>query len=279
MSDEKEKKFFIAKCGSEKIKTKWKAGHHKVKLDVCVPNDWNMNTMDKIIYEKTKQGVADTREQTEDLPPITCRPHPKYKRKLQIVDGFHRWKMAAEQGVETIDVFVIYVDTKVAMMMTAQLNYNRGEQDLEKYPEYLARLMKEHDIDAEYLAERLPDTVDEINNYMQSIDFELEDVTIPRDDEGSVEKETKDASDNDALVELRFVIRKGAGEVVQKELTRLKKALGNQGKNLDGRALEAMAVLSSQTPAGSLDIVGVETEPEDTGEKISRKKKHKNKAE
>lgn len=263
-------KSFKAKCGSETIRTTFNEGYQRVALDVLVPNPWNPNSMQPEIYEKTKRGVAETlKEADKKLPPITCRPHPKYKRKLQIVDGFHRWQMLGELKAAEIDIFVIYVDTKQAMLLTAQLNYNRGEPDMEKYPQYLARMIKEHDdVDVAYLAARLPDSEDEIKGYLEAIDFEVDDIDVS-DDDDEEDAADKDASDTDALLELKFVCRKGAAEVIEHELSRLGGALGG-GKNVRGRALEVMAVLSSQTPTASIDAT---TNEEDESKAKRRKKK------
>jgi len=265
-------KFFKVKLGKETVKTCWKQGGHTVSLDVCVPNDWNMNKMPPDIYEKTKLVIKETKEENERIPPITVRPHPTKKRLLQIIDGYHRWKILRELGIDEIEVDVGYYSDKRAMMMTAELNYNRGEPDMEQYPQFMARMMKTfEDVDVKYLAERLPDSEDEISSYMESIDFEVEEVKIDTDDDDDESDDspaTKDASQADALVELKFVVRQGGAEVIERELSRLQKALGG-GKNLSGRALEMMAVQSSQTPSGSLNAT---LEDDDDDDNVSLRK-------
>lgn len=236
-------------------KTVFTEGEHTVSLDVCVPNDWNMNKMAPDIYEKTKLAIKETKEEAGRIPPIVVRPLPGKKRKLQIIDGEHRWRIHKDLGYTEINVDVSYVGTKRAMLMTPQLNYDRGEPDMEKYPAYFARMMETFkDVDPEYLAARLPDSEDEITSYLDSIDFEVESVKISDEDEDEddgASPSTKDASSTDALVELKFAVRQGAGEVIEKELARLGAHLGG-GKNVRGRALEVMAVLSSQTPDASI---------------------------
>lgn len=248
-------KTFKVKLGKKKVKTIWREGQHRVRLDQVVKNDWNMNKMPADIYAKTKLVISETLDEAGRIPPISVRPHPQYPKLLQIIDGFHRHKILGELGYEEIDVDVIYVSDKRAMMMTAELNYNRGEPDMEAYPQFMKRLMETFDdVDIKYLSERLPDSADEISSYMESIDFEVEEVKISTgddDDEDDDKPTTKDASQADALVELKFVVRQGGAEVIERELTRLQKALGG-GKNLRGRALEMMAVQSAQTPSGSL---------------------------
>lgn len=270
-------KFFIAKCGDEKIKTCWEEGEQRVSIESVRPNDWNMNKVEPQMYEKLKLVIKETLDEAGQLPSITVRPHPKKKRLLQIIDGEHRWKIQKELGQTEIDVKVLYVGMKRAMSMTAELNYNRGEPDMEKYPQYLARMMKEFDdVDAKYLSERLPDSEDEIKSYLEAADLDIDTIKIDDDDDDDLETSTeKDASEADALVEVKFVVRQGAAEVIEKELSRLKSHLGG-GKNERGRALEMMAVLSSQTPDGSIDTsLEVDDDEDVTIDKLDKKKKKK----
>lgn len=268
-------KVFTAKCGDEKIKTIWKEGEQRVSIESCRPNDWNMNKVEPQMYEKLKLVIKETLDEAGQIPSITARPHPKKKRLLQIVDGEHRWKILQELGQTEIDVKVLYVSTKRAMAMTAELNYNRGEPDMEKYPQYLARMMREfEDVDVKYLAERLPDSEDEIKSYLEAADLDVDEIKIEDDDETGTSQDEKDASETDALVEIKFVVRQPAAEVIEGELSRLKSHLGG-GKNERGRALEMMAVLSSQTPDGSIDT-SLEVDDDDISiDKPHKKKKKK----
>ncbi len=268
-------KFFIAKCGDEKIKTCWKEGEQRVSLESCRPNDWNMNKVEPQMYAKLKLVIQETLDEAGQIPSITVRPHPKKKRLLQIIDGEHRWKILKELGQTEIDVKVLYVSTKRAMSMTAETNYLRGEPDMEKYPQYLARMMREfEDVDAKYLSERLPDSEDEIRSIMEAAELDVDEISIPDDDDEDAQTASgKDASESDALVEMKFVVRQGAAEVIERELSRLKSHLGG-GKNERGRALEMMAVLSSQTPDGSIDT---SLEVDDDDDDISIEKPHKKK--
>jgi len=272
-------KVYRINLGDEPSKTVWTEGGHTVSLETCRPNKWNMNKMSPQMYEKTKLAVKETREEGGRIPPIAVRPWPGKKRILQIIDGEHRWRMFKDLGYPEIEVDVSYLSTKRAMLMTPQMNYDRGDPDMEKYPQYLANMIKMFDdVDAKYLAERLPDSEDEIKSYLNSIDFELETISIAADDdEVGVEPLTRDASDSDALLDLKFTVRQGAGEVIEKELARLVGHLGG-GKNTRGRALEVMAVLSSQTPDGSIDAQMEDEEGQTISTKLTyrnRKKKIK----
>lgn len=255
------------------IVTKWhEQGDYKVPLSTCVPNNWNMNKVEPRMMDKLRLVIKETLEESNGkLPPITVRPHPKKKKLLQIVDGEHRWKILGELGCDEIDVTVLHLTDQRAMSMTAELNYNRGEPDPEKYPQYLARMIKEFDeVNPSYLAERLPDSEDEIRSYLESANLEIDNVILDEDDDDEVM--THDASETDMLVEMKFTLHQGQAEIVQAELTRLGNTFGG-GKNIQGRALEYMAVLSSQTPLGSMESFS------DDDEAPKRKKKKKKKRE
>lgn len=269
-------KFFIAACGDEKIKTCWKEGEQRVAIESVRPNDWNMNKVEPQMMEKLKLVIKETHDEAGRIPPITVRPHPKKKRLLQVIDGEHRWKILQQLGHTEIDVVVLYVSTLRAMSMTAELNYNRGEPDMEKYPQYLARMMREfEDVDAKYLSERLPESMDEISSLLEAADLNVEQINV-HDDDDHASSSGKDASETDGLVEVKFVVRQPAAEVIERELSRLKAHLGG-GKNERGRALEMMAVLSSQTPDGSIDT-SLEVDDDDADvsvAKLNKKKKKK----
>lgn len=268
-------KVFRVKMGDKTTKTIWTEGEHRVAISDVVPNTWNPNKMDPQMYEKTKLVIKETLDEAGRIPPIVVRPLPKDKTKLQIVDGYHRWKILQELGYEEMDVTVLYISDQRTMQMTAELNYNRGEPDMEKYPQYLAQMIEKFDdVTPQYLSERLPDSEDEIKSYLESIDFEIDDISTSKDDDDDDDdsSSSKDDSDTDQLLELKFAVRQGAGEVIEKELARLGAHLGG-GKNVRGRALEVMAVLSSQTPDASIDsTMGEEDAPK-------RKKKKKKKPE
>lgn len=267
-------KSFIAECGEEKIRTVWTAGHHKVRLGVCKPNKWNPNEIEPHMLEKVHKGISETYAQAKRLPPILVRPHPRKRRKVQIIDGQHRWEFMPQLGLEEIEVFVLYVDEKTARLMTGQLNWNRGEPNMEKYPQYYADLISKFpDVDPQWLSERLPESKDEIDTYLQNIDFEVEEIKVDLGNEDAADATTKDASDADALVEMKFLVRQAPGEVIERELSRLCKALGGTGKNLRGRALEMMAVQSSQTP----DSTVFDKDEEDDSTNIDKKWKKKRK--
>lgn len=269
---------------AKKSKKVLNLGSYRVSVDKIEPNTWNMNKVPKAVYDKLKVDIQETLDEAGTIPPIVCRRHPVKAGILQIVDGEHRWKIIKELGYAEIDVVVLELSDKRAMSMTAELNYLRGDPDMEKYPQYLARMVQENGVDSEWLSQHLPDSKDEIDSYLDSINFKIEEIKVPIDGEDAGMPASKDASNTDSLLEVKFQLRKGGAEMVERELARLCKLLGG-GKNARGRALEVMAVLSSQTPDASITGFVEKDPPNGKSKKVDksvsidkkRKKKHKKK--
>lgn len=258
-----------------KKKKKWKLGEQRVPIDVVEPNDWNMNRMDPQMYEKTKLVISETLDEAGRIPPIVVRPHPRNPKKLQIVDGEHRWRIVQDLDYAEIDVVVMKLSDKRAMSMTSELNYNRGTPDPEKYPQYLERMIKEFkDVTPEWIAERHAESVSEIHSLLATANISIEQVVVP-DDEAQVS--TKDASETDMLVEVKFQLRQGAAEVVERELARIGTKLS--GKNNRGRALEYMATLSSQTPIDDIEDAEADDKPKRTSHKPMKARKKRRREE
>lgn len=234
-----------------------------IRLKRIVPNTWNPNRMSPMEYAKTKQGIVDLLEAHDDdikkLPSILTRPHPEKKGYVQVIDGEHRWRIMQELGYDRMPCDVIDVDTALAMRLTSQLNWNRGSPDPLKYPMYLAQVVQFADGDLDYLSERLPESSDEMRDILDSMDLDIEVIDI--ESEASGEK-LDDVSQKDVWVKATFDVSRSQAEIIEAEIARIMSTL--DGKNKRGRALEYMAVLSSQTP---LDV------PEEKPRKKKRKKK------
>lgn len=226
-------------------KKAWPFGkNQRVPLDCVVPNNWNMNVMTSEEYDTLKRGIEETLDEVGEMSAIWCRPHPERTGCVQIIDGEHRWKIMAELGYVEMDCDVANIGDQRAREMTAQLNYNRGRPDPEKYPEFLGNLIRDFpDVDIDYLADRLPESRDEIEEMLDGIDIDIEDVDVPNDD---IMPDSKDASTADVWVKAEFLVAAAAAQIIEQEIARISDTL--EGKNLRGRALEFMAVLSGQTP-------------------------------
>lgn len=225
------------------------AVHLRVPLANVRPNDWNMNKMPPALREKLVHGIKDLHAKTGHLPPIVVRPHPTESGAYQIIDGFHRWDVLRTEEIDTdIDAFVVDVDTKTAMILTETLNYLRGEPDPTLHVKFYQALNAEHGMPVTEIAEFVPHTADEIVNLFDAYDIQIVNVEVPADQ--TTVDDAAAPSDDDLWVELKFNVSKSQMDVIEAELSRIGSFL--TGKNVRGRALEFMAVNSSQTDIENL---------------------------
>jgi len=177
--------------------------------------------------------------------PVVVRPNPNPREsKYQIIDGYHRWDIVRALGYEEIDVWVIDVETKDAMILTDTLNYLRGDPDPEKKAHYLQRLLRDYQMTPETASEFLLDTSDEIQEYLDNYEIKVDHIEIPDEVEGDPD------SNDHRFVEIHFNVSVDQAEVIERELARVGGLI--TGKNVRGRALEFMAVNSSHTPVDNL---------------------------
>lgn len=248
-------------------------GYHRVDVDLVVPNTWNMNKVAPEVFRKLKLNIEETLDRSGTIPPILVRPHPTKLTMLEIIDGEHRWRVIKELGYAEIDVHTFPCEDRDAMVLTANLNYLRGEADPEKYPDYLERVIKEHAVDVTWLSERLVESADELTTWLEGRDITPEIISLETDEDMDGVEE-KDASLSEAWMELKFLVAREQAEIIEAELDRIAGTL--KGKNPRGRALEFMAVLSSQTPTETFaDVLPLPAvaEPATTSSTAGTKKK------
>lgn len=220
--------------------------HRRLPLDALIPNDWNANKLTPENYEKLTKGMKHVLEMAGVLgTPIVARPHPTETDKFQIIDGEHRWRIAGEMGLTEIDAYVIDVDTKTAMLLTSTLNYLRGEPDPEKQAHYLYRLLQEQHVTVAEASSFLPQTEAEVEAYLDAYDLHVVPIDVPDEAGGDPTEDTA----KDALIDIKVAVYREQADVIERELARIGSVL--TGKNIRGRALEYMAVNSSQTPLES----------------------------
>lgn len=221
-------------------------GYQRVPVTSLEPNPWNPNRMPGGLFTKLIKNVEDTLKENGRIPPVVVRPHPKDKDRLQIIDGFHRYKAFKQLKKADIDVFIMDVDDEAAKLLTANLNYLRGEKDPEKYTALLTDLMGEGEMTLDQLAELLPEDEADISDLITTYgDGAAIRKLIDAQDEKQATDKTDGLKDENTFVELRFNVSISQAKVVQREIDRIGKALS--GNNVEGRALEFMAVQSSQT--------------------------------
>jgi ParB family chromosome partitioning protein len=98
------------------------------------------------------------------LAPILVRPH---HGRYQVVDGEHRFNIAAELGLPAVPCVVAQLDDTEARIKTLQLNGLRGENDPDRLAELIAELSRTMDHDS--LAALLPWSRDEFEQQLALI--------------------------------------------------------------------------------------------------------------
>lgn len=241
--------------------------YRSLKVSACQPNDWNPNKMDAVTRDKLQHGIRTLLQTSGHIPPIVVRKHPSPSGgvKWQIIDGFHRWDILRQDGVKRVDAYVLKVDTKTAMILTDTLNYLRGSPDKDLQAEYYRKLVEDEGQSIVELAKFVRETEDELRDLIEMHGIEIQEVDLTS--VGSEGGEDADAEDADMMLEAKFVVSKSQQEVIERELARIGAHL--EGKNIRGRALEYMAVNSSQTSIHNL-MGSSEALPGDT---MKKKKK------
>lgn len=212
-------------------------------------NEWNHNKVSPDKLAKIRVGLKEYKAQTGTYLPLLCRPHPKQKGEYQIVDGEHRWKICRDEFREKeLPVIVTSMSDALARKMTVRTNYLHGDPDPDKYAEILSELVKEGESLAE-LAMALPEDEEELKKILNRKGFEAELAAALAETEATAklgQSSSGKTTEPNAYVDLRFTVPLEAAEIIEREITRIADFVG--GKNSRARALEYMAVQSSQTP-------------------------------
>lgn len=231
------------------MKTKSRAEIVTNILDL-IPNNWNPNVVDQAKMVKLRAGIIRLLKEAGTLPPIVVRPYPKKPGKYQIIDGFHRWKILQELGKKTIRVTVLNVKRSTAKILTSTLNYLRGDPDSKKYSELVAALVSDDGMKPEEIAVFLPEDENTLRDILESSEAGVDAIKF-LDDSGS-SGISSSIGESDEFVDLKFTVATSQASVIEQEVDRIESML--TGKNRRGRALEYMAVLSSQTPVEDLGL-------------------------
>jgi ParB/RepB/Spo0J family partition protein len=124
-----------------------------IRRDKIRENPWNPNAFDPENYPKL---VASIRERGI-MEPLKVMPDPERPadpstgsgQGYLLVDGYHRWKAAADLGIEELPCEVWNITVEEAKIRGLQLNYLRGQP----VPQRLAGVL--HDLSATYSLEDL----------------------------------------------------------------------------------------------------------------------------
>ncbi len=237
----------IRRKKKKKVASK-KRKYRMVPIDKVHPNTWNPNVMDGPFFKKLLTGLKSTLAEAKTIPPIVVRPKPNEERQYEIIDGWHRWKALKDLKQTRIGVFVLKVSDKNARILTTTLNYLRGSPDRAKYSKGINELIELGATTTE-LTNLLPESWDELDQLIDESDITIEAFQqLQNEYDADQEKNAeKNPDDDDSLwVDARFKVSVPQARVIEAELARIGGTL--KGKNTRGRALEFMAVLSSQSP-------------------------------
>jgi ParB/RepB/Spo0J family partition protein len=217
-----------------------------VPIEKLHPNTWNHNKVSQETLHKIRHGLKEYKQATGTYLPLLVRPHQKIKGHYEIVDGEHRYLLYRDDFKETaVPAIVQTMSDSLARKMTVRTNYLHGDPDPLRYAEILADLVKSGET-LNDLSEGLPETAEELRKVLdqKELDESLKEA-LEEAEEESANRAGKGASQS-AFVELKFTVPLEAAEIIEREVTRLGDHIG--GKNSRGRALEFMAVSSSQSP-------------------------------
>jgi len=135
-----------------------------LKCEALMPNPWNPNRMNSEQFKKLKSEI----QSRGMILPLVVRPL-EGRKKFQIIDGEHRWKIARELKLKSLPCIVVSLDDIQAQIKTLQLNRLRGEDD----PLLLARLLRELDfkLEREELYSLLPYDSFEIDELLELLEL------------------------------------------------------------------------------------------------------------
>jgi ParB/RepB/Spo0J family partition protein len=212
-----------------------------IKINLIEPNPWNPNKvpadiMESLVANITAHGVLQSVTVREVEEPGLGGETTPGSGKYEIIDGEHRYLAATEAGHTQVWGTISEMSREDAKAQTLAMNKLRGEMD----PAGVAQVFKDlvdFGTPIDELARLTGYQGEEITAAIALLDFEWPDppAVEPGDEEW-----------------VTFTCRMPVEvwEIVKAELDRLREATGGEH---DFRALEVMAVTSSQTPLASFE--------------------------
>jgi ParB/RepB/Spo0J family partition protein len=222
--------------------------HVLLPIEHIHPNTWNHNKVSAETLDKIRHGLKEYKKETGSYLPILVRPHPspKLKGQYEIVDGEHRYLLYRDELRESqVPAIVQPMSDSLARKMTVRTNYLHGDPDPLRYADLLSDLIRAGESISD-LSNGLPESSEELQKILNQKELEddLAEALAEAEEESANHKSTKGSQS--AFVDLKFTVSVEAAEIIEREVTRLADHIG--GKNSRGRALEYMAVSSSQSP-------------------------------
>lgn len=103
-----------------------------IDVDLFDPNPWNPNVMDESTFEHFLKEY----KRVGYIQPILARP---IKKRFQIIDGEHRWKIGKKSGMKKMTTVIVEMSDADAKITTINMNKIKGADD----PLKLASLLKD----------------------------------------------------------------------------------------------------------------------------------------
>jgi len=123
-----------------------------IEITKLVPNDWNPNHLTAPKLLKLQRSLLTDGQ----MAPVVVRKHPSKRNKYQIIDGEQRYTVAIELKWNEIDCVIIDVPDDRAKILTANLNYLKGNARPKEYAQLVHSLNESISLDQ--LSVELPDT-------------------------------------------------------------------------------------------------------------------------
>jgi len=124
----------------------------RIEVERLVPNDWNPNHLTAPKLKKLQRSLLTDGQ----LMPVVVRKHPSKRNKFQIIDGEQRYTIAIELKWNEIECVIIDVPDDRAKILTANLNYLKGNARPKEYAQLVHSLNESISLDQ--LSIELPET-------------------------------------------------------------------------------------------------------------------------
>lgn len=188
-----------------------------VPMDRIEPNDYNPNQMPEAKLELLRRSIA----RDGYLQPIIVRKNDQKPEFYVLVDGEHRWRALAAEGIKEAECVVVDMDRFDAMISTLNMNNLRGNFDSIKLAEVVLSLNDR--FDDKTIQELLGYSEQELSAFkdLAGFDFTAHDNKPPKE-------EKIDLEDAPGL----FTIM-----LQPEELETVRKALAKKGMESDSAAL------------------------------------------
>jgi len=138
-------------------------------ISKLVPNRLNPNEMNETMFEKLKMNIG----RTNRYPPLIVRPLTD--GRYEIIDGYYRYLVLKELGVQEVRCDVWNVNEREAKLLLATLNRLHGTDDVRKRAILISELAKDFGNDSfTYLLPETNRAIEAMLKVMESEELNIE---------------------------------------------------------------------------------------------------------